>query len=129
MNEQRTIAVRISIAADRAAAYTNGTVAPVQDLLPALPALQRGVKESSDLLTRLFRVFDGSLALRLWNGTTLSLGNAGRVNLRLSFTLVRRHPSVVRSLVLGRDPMPLVPGNWRNISACWPNAGDRSVAS
>ena len=129
MNEQRHTAGRISIAADRALAYTNGTVAPVQDLLLALPALQRGVKEASDLLTRLFRGFDGSLALRLWNGTILSLGNVGHDNLRLSFMLVRRHPSVVRSLVLGRDPMPLVPGNWRNISACRCDAGDRSVAS
>jgi hypothetical protein len=129
MNEQMPIAGHISIAADRAAAYTEGTVAPVQDLVPEFPALQRGVKESSDLLTRLFRGFDRSLALRLWNGTTLSLGNAGRDNLRPSFTLVRRHPSVVRSLVIGRDPMPLVPGIWRNISACRRDAGDRSVAS
>ncbi|MBC7702881.1 MAG: class I SAM-dependent methyltransferase [Rhodoferax sp.] len=113
MNEQRPIAVRISIAADRASAYTNGTVAPVQDLLPALPALQRGVKEASDLLTRLFRGFDGSLALRLWNGTTLSLGNVGHDNLRPPFTLVCRHPSVVRSLVLGRDPLRLAEAYFR----------------
>lgn len=37
MNEQSQIAGPISIAADRAAAYTDGTVALVQSLLRALP--------------------------------------------------------------------------------------------
>ena len=79
----------------------------MQAQLPALPALQRGVKQAPNLLTRLFRGFDGSLALRLWNGTTLRLVNAGHDNPRPSFMLVCPHPSVVRSMVLGRGPLRL----------------------
>ena len=41
--------------------------------------------------------------MRLWNGTTLTLGKAGPDGLEPPFTLVCRNPSVVRSMVLGRD--------------------------
>ncbi len=61
----------------------------------------------SDLLKRVFRSFDGSLALRLWNGTTLRLGNAGLHASAPPFTLVCNHPGFVRSMVLGRDPLRL----------------------
>jgi cyclopropane-fatty-acyl-phospholipid synthase len=74
------------------------------------------------LLTRLFCRFDGNLALRLWNGTTLRLGNANdaghagkpndakrtaRADAEPPFTLVCRSPEVVRTMVLGRDPLRL----------------------
>ena len=61
----------------------------------------------SDLLKRVFRSFDGSLALRLWNGTTLRLGNAELHASAPPFTLVCNHPGFVRTMVLGRDPLRL----------------------
>ena len=67
----------------------------------------RYADEASDLLQRLFRGFDGSLALRLWNGTTLRLGNSAAHSFDPSFTLVCHHPGFVRSMVLGRDPLRL----------------------
>ena len=70
-------------------------------------AAHRRADEASDLLKRLFRSFDGSLALRLWNGTTLRLGNAAPHASDPSFTLVCHHPGVVRSMLLGRDPLRL----------------------
>ena len=36
--------------------------------------VHRAPDQTSRLLTRLFRTFDGSLALRLWNGATLIVG-------------------------------------------------------
>jgi cyclopropane-fatty-acyl-phospholipid synthase len=68
---------------------------------------------AADLLQRLFRGFDGSLALRLWNGTTLRLGKAGAEESKPRFTLVCRNPSVVRSMVLGRDPFRLAEAYFR----------------
>ena len=76
-------------------------------------AAHRDVAEASRLLKRLFRGFDGSLALRLWDGTTLRLGGAAAHESEPSFTLVCRHPSVVRSLVLGRDPLRLAEAYFR----------------
>lgn len=113
MNKQSHASGRVSLSADHDATCTDGAVAHVQEFLPTVPTLQHGVKEASDLLKRLFRGFDGSLALRLWNGTTLSLGNAGHDNSRPSFTLVCRYPSVVRSMVLGRDPLRLAEAYFR----------------
>lgn len=51
--------------------------------------------------------------VRLWNGTTLRLGSAWHGNARPAFTLVCRHPSVVRSMVLGRDPLRLAEAYFR----------------
>ena len=113
MNEQSHTSGRTASAANHAGTYTDGPVVHVQDFLHALPTLHHGVKEASDLLTRLFRSFDGCLALRLWNGTTLRLGNARHDNPRPPFTLVCRHPSVVRSMVLGRDPLRLAEAYFR----------------
>ena len=67
----------------------------------------RGVDQTSNLLTQLFRGFDGSLALRLWNGTTLRLGNADLHASDPPFTLVCKHPGFVRAMLLGRDPLRL----------------------
>ena len=113
MNAQSHAPRRALLCADHDATYTDGTVAHVQDFLPALPTLHHGVREASALLKRLFRGFNGSLALRLWNGTTLRLGNAEHENPRPPFTLVCRHPSVVRSMVLGRDPLRLAEAYFR----------------
>jgi hypothetical protein len=70
----------------------------------ALPAPwsapHQGTDQVSDLLKRLFRGFDGSLALRLWNGTTLRLGKADPDGTEPPFTLVCRTPAVIRSMVL-----------------------------
>ena len=54
----------------------------------------RDVDDASDLLKRLFRSFNGSFALRLWNGTTLRLGKTGPDQPDPQFTLVFRNPSV-----------------------------------
>ena len=113
MNKQSHTSGLTSIAVDRAAACTDGTAAPVHELLSSLPASQRSIEEASNLLTRLFRGFDGSLALRLWNGTTLRLGNAAHDNPRPAFTLVCRNPNVVRSMVLGRDSLRLADAYFR----------------
>lgn len=73
----------------------------------------RSAGEASGLLKRLFHSFDGSVALRLWNGATLSLGKTGLHESNPQFTLVCHHPGVVRSMVLGRDPLCLVEAYFR----------------
>jgi len=72
-----------------------------------------GIDEASVLLKRLFRSFDGSLAMRLWNGSTLRLGADAAHQTQPPFTLVCRSPSVVRAMVLGRDPLRLVDAYFR----------------
>ena len=67
----------------------------------------------SELLKRLFRGFNGYLALRIGNGTTLRLGKAGTDQSDPPFTLVFRNPSVVRSMILGRDPLRLAEAFFR----------------
>ena len=74
----------------------------------------RSADEASELLKRLFRSFDGSLALRLWTGTTLRVGKAATEESESRFTLVCRNPGVVRSLVLGRDPLLLAEAYFRD---------------
>lgn len=61
----------------------------------------------SVLLKRLFGGMDGALAMRLWNGALLRLGQRADEGEPI-FTLVCRSPGVVRSMVLGRDPLRLV---------------------
>lgn len=72
-----------------------------------------GIDEASALLNRLFRGFDGSLAMRLWNGSTVRLGTDEARETGPPFTLVCRNPSVVRAMVLGRDPLRLVDAYFR----------------
>lgn len=76
-------------------------------LRPARVAAQRGADEAAALLKRLFRSFEGSLAVRLWNGTTVRLGKADSHQFEPPFTLVCHHPGFVRSMILGRDPLRL----------------------
>ena len=76
-------------------------------------AIHPGADETSVLLKRVFRSFDGSFALRLWNGITLRLGNAVAQEPDPRFTLVCRDPGVVRSIVLGRDRLRLAEAYFR----------------
>ena len=69
--------------------------------------VHRGLDQTSNLLTRLFRSFDGSLALRLWNGATLTVGKGAAQATEPLFTLVCHHPGFIRSRVFGRDPLRL----------------------
>ena len=69
--------------------------------------VHRGVDQTSNLSTQLFPSLDGSLALRLWNGTTLTLGKGAAQASEPLFTLVCHHPSFVRLTVFGRDPLRL----------------------
>ena len=69
--------------------------------------VNRGIDQTSNLLTQLFRGFDGSFALRLWNGSTLTLGKGAAQAAEPLFTLVCHHPGFVRSMVFGRDPLRL----------------------
>ena len=79
----------------------------------SLRAMHHGVDEASDLLKRLFRGFNGSLSLRLWDCSTLRLGTGANAESQSDFTLVCRNPGVVRSLVLGRDPLRLADAYFR----------------
>jgi cyclopropane-fatty-acyl-phospholipid synthase len=63
----------------------------------------RSADEASALLRRLFRDFDGSIVLRLWNGVTLSLGKTCLKESQARFTLIFHSPGVVRTMVLGQD--------------------------
>ncbi|MCG2635205.1 MAG: class I SAM-dependent methyltransferase, partial [Gammaproteobacteria bacterium] len=54
------------------------------------------------LLQRIFRDYPGSVAVHLWDGTTLESGADAP-----EFTLTFRHPQVFRDLVLFRDPLRL----------------------
>ena len=73
----------------------------------ALIAADRSATTASKLLELLFRAFKGSIALRLWNGTVLRVGKSHADEWAPGFTLVFRDPGVVRSMVLGRDPLRL----------------------
>ena len=74
----------------------------------------RGVAQASALLHWLFRRFDGHLALRLWEGTLLKLGAAAHhAEPEPRYTLICRSPSVVRSMVLGRDPLRMAEAYFR----------------
>jgi cyclopropane-fatty-acyl-phospholipid synthase len=76
---------------------------------PADP--HRGIAEATALLRRLFRGFAGSLAVRLWDGSSLRLGDAGHHAVASAepprFTLVCRNPRGVSSMVLGFDRLRL----------------------
>lgn len=69
-------------------------------------------ERASALLAQLFGGMDGTLTMRLWNGTILRLGRRADEGEPM-FTLVCRSPSVVRSMVLGRDPLRLAEAYFR----------------
>ena len=93
--------------AARSASPANGQAANTVAVGAPWAVSHPGVDEASALLKQLFRGFDGSFALRLWNGITLRLGKAVAHESDARFTLVCRNPSVVRSIVLGRDRLRL----------------------
>jgi cyclopropane-fatty-acyl-phospholipid synthase len=76
-------------------------------------ARYRGSEQATELLMRLFRRYPGSLNLRLWNGTTLRVGNPAAGGADAPFTLVFRSPEAVWSAVLGRDPLALADAYFR----------------
>jgi cyclopropane-fatty-acyl-phospholipid synthase len=73
----------------------------------------RGIEQASDLLTRLFRRYPGTLSLRLWDGTQLDVGAAASSGRASPFTLVFHNPQVVWSMVLSRDPLALAEAYFR----------------
>lgn len=77
-------------------------------------AAQREVDQVACLLKKLFSSFNGNLALRLWNGDTFRCGKHHASELEPPFTLVCRHPGVIRSMILGRDPLRLAEAYFRN---------------
>jgi cyclopropane-fatty-acyl-phospholipid synthase len=99
--------------ASRSASPADGHTANTAALRAPLGMPDRGADGAADLLQRLFRGFEGSLALRLWNGATLRLGRACAVESEPRFTLVCNNPGVVRSMVLGRDPLRLAEAYFR----------------
>jgi len=68
-----------------------------QDSL-AMPPTEAAMR----IFQRLLGPFDGSMALRLWNGATHLFGTGSP-----GFTLVFNDPSVLREVVLKRSPLPL----------------------
>ena len=65
------------------------------------------IDDAVNLLKQLFSNYDGNIIMRLWNGLTLKLGKQISEELSPSFTLVCRNPNILRSMVLGRDPLRL----------------------
>ena len=62
------------------------------------------------IVQRLLRGFRGSVGLRLWNGTIFRLGPAAP-----EFTMVVRDPTVLRELVLQRNPLLLAEAHFRGL--------------
>jgi cyclopropane-fatty-acyl-phospholipid synthase len=81
--------------------------------LSAFDSTQSEADQVARLLKKLFKSFDGSLTLRLWNGDTFRLGRLSEKECEPSFTLVCRHPGVVRSIVLGRNPLRIAEAYFR----------------
>ncbi len=99
--------------ASRPAPQTDGHAANAAALRAPWGVPHRGTDKASELLKCLFRGVDRSVALRLWDGTTLRLGKAATGESEPRFTLVCRNPGVVRSMVLGRDPLRLAEAFFR----------------
>lgn len=74
---------------------------------------RRGIAEASALLKQLFHTFDGSLSVRLWDGSKLQLGNAAIHDPAPRFTLVCRNPGAVCLMVLGFDRLRLAEAYFR----------------
>ncbi len=61
-----------------------------------------GANRAKQVVRRTFRAYPGSLAVRLWNGETLTIGRG-----QPDFTLVFHDPRPFRDLILFRDPLRL----------------------
>ena len=80
-------------------------------LVSTLPAGESSAAEAAQrIVRRLLRGFRGSVALRLWNDTVLRLGPAAP-----EFTMVLRDPTVLRELVLQRNPLLIVEAHFRGL--------------
>ncbi len=79
----------------------NSTSTPVTPPIQADPAMR--------ILNRLLQNFRGSMALRLWNGITHHIGRAAP-----AFTLVVRDATVLKQLVLNRNPILLADAYFRD---------------
>jgi cyclopropane-fatty-acyl-phospholipid synthase len=109
MNDQMHSADSASQSATPAEPQQN--IAAARHVLAAAP--DRGIDLATHLLTRLFRNFPGSLALRLWNGSSFRVGQDSTAQEEPLFTLVFRNPGVVAAMVLGRDPLRLAEAFFR----------------
>ena len=73
------------------------------------PVVERGSTEAaSRIVERLLGGFDGSFALRLWNGVTHYFGPGSP-----EFTFVFHDPGTLREMVLRRSPLPLADAYFR----------------
>ncbi len=80
-------------------------------LVSTLPGSESStVAAALRIMQRLLRGFRGSVALRLWNDAILRLGPAAP-----EFTMVVRDPTVLRELVLQRNPLLLVEAHFRGL--------------
>jgi cyclopropane-fatty-acyl-phospholipid synthase len=80
-------------------------------LVSSLPGSDSSaVAAAQRIVQRLLRGFRGSVGLRLWNDAVLRLGPATP-----EFTMVVRDPTVLRELVLQRNPMLIVEAHFRGL--------------
>ena len=90
--------------------------ATTTDKMPSAPLVSDRVPDTALLLQaleRLFRAFEGRVALRLWDGRTLMFGRAASWPGPTPFTLVCRTPQVVRELLGGGDPLRIADAYFR----------------
>jgi cyclopropane-fatty-acyl-phospholipid synthase len=66
------------------------------------------------LLTQLFRRYPGSLAVRLWNGDSFSVGSASSTVAAPPFVLVLRSPRAICTMILGQNPLRLAEAYFRS---------------
>jgi cyclopropane-fatty-acyl-phospholipid synthase len=85
--------------------------------MPATAALEtqlnadaRKINAAVRIVTRLLHDFQGAVALRLWNGAHYVFGETVP-----KFTLVVRDPTVLRKLILKRNPITLVDAYFRGL--------------
>ena len=68
----------------------------------ALPFAMPGIESAKQILSRLFRDFDGGLRICLWDGSEVHLGRD-----RPTFSLTFRSTKAFQELILSRDPLCL----------------------
>jgi cyclopropane-fatty-acyl-phospholipid synthase len=71
------------------------------------PSSSADAVRATALLQRIFRQYRGRIAIRLWNGASLSVGRGAAGPGTPPYTLVFRSAAAVRSLLLGRDQLRL----------------------
>jgi cyclopropane-fatty-acyl-phospholipid synthase len=81
---------------------------PIPGVVP-----DRALNTSLILLARLFRNVNRNLSLRLWNGAIVRVGPAADTTANSKFELVFHGPLVVRSMILGRDPLRIAEAYFR----------------